>query len=70
MATKQNAPGAAPRQARKLTELAVVRLRPPASGRLEVRDGVISGLSLRTTDRGVKTWAYGYRPKGGGRTGG
>jgi hypothetical protein len=70
MATKQSAPGAASRQARKLSELAVEGLRPPASGRVEIRDGMISGLSLRITDLGVKTWATGTGRKAVARTGG
>jgi integrase len=39
-----------------LTALGVERLKPPASGRIEVWDAIVPGLGLRVTDRGRKTF--------------
>jgi hypothetical protein len=39
-----------------LTALGVERLKPPASGRIEVWDTILPGLGLRVTDRGRKTF--------------
>jgi integrase len=49
---------------RRLTEVSVSRLRPPATGRISISDAVVTGLWLRCTDRGVKSWSVVYRPKG------
>jgi integrase len=40
----------------RLTALGVERLKPPASGRIEVWDTILPGLGLRVTDRGRKTF--------------
>jgi integrase len=50
---------------RKLTEAGIARLKPPPSGRLQVPDGHLTGLWLRVTDRGVKSWSVLYRANGG-----
>ena len=50
---------------RKLTEAGIARLKPPPSGRLQVPDGHLTGLWLRITDRGVKSWSVLYRANGG-----
>src|SRR5687767_13963602 len=50
---------------KKLTEAAVARIKPPASGRLQVPDGHLTGLWLRVTDKGVKSWSVLYRANGG-----
>jgi integrase len=40
----------------RLTALGVERLKPPASGRIEVWDTILPGLGLRVTDQGRKTF--------------
>ncbi|MCC5871537.1 MAG: tyrosine-type recombinase/integrase [Gammaproteobacteria bacterium] len=47
-----------------MTEKAVERLNPPKSGRVEYHDTVVSGLSLRVTDKGRKSWSLLYRLPG------
>jgi integrase len=70
MADHEDAPaakGAQPHRkprAKKLTEISVERLRPPASGRLQLADAVVAGLWLRVTANGVKSWSVVYRAKG------
>jgi integrase len=49
---------------RSLTVHYIASLRPPAVGRLEAFDSVVPGLSLRVTDRGVKSWGVRYRHRG------
>jgi integrase len=49
---------------RKLTDLFVERVKPPTRGRIEYFDASFGGLSLRVTDRGVKSWAVIYRAQG------
>lgn len=49
---------------RKLTDLFVERVKPPASGRAEYFDASFGGLSLRVTERGAKSWAVLYRMNG------
>jgi integrase len=49
---------------RKLTDLFVERVKPPASGRAEYFDASFGGLSLRVTERGVKSWGVLYRMNG------
>ncbi|MFO1209586.1 MAG: tyrosine-type recombinase/integrase [Amaricoccus sp.] len=51
---------------RALTELAVQKVRPPATGRVEVRDSLAPGLVLRVTANGVKTWSVIYKVPGEG----
>ncbi len=49
----------------KLTDRTVAGVKPPAAGRLDITDTEVSGLTLRVTAAGAKTWAVRYRPKGG-----
>jgi integrase len=49
---------------RKLTDLFVERVKPPASGRAEYFDASFGGLSLRVTEHGAKSWAVLYRMNG------
>jgi integrase len=49
---------------RRLTEVSVSRLRAPATGRISISDAVVTGLWLRCTNNGVKSWSLVYRPKG------
>jgi integrase len=42
----------------------VASLRAPAVGRIEVFDAVVPGLSVRITDRSVKSWSCRYRHHG------
>lgn len=46
---------------KKLTDLFVDRVKPPARGRVEYFDAVFGGLALRVTDRGHKSWSLFYR---------
>lgn len=48
----------------RLTDKRVSAMRAPASGRREIHDKVRTGLSLRITDKGAKTWSVLYRFKG------
>ncbi len=48
----------------KLTDLAVKNMRAPEKGRIEIFDDVVQRLFLRITDRGHKSWCYGYRFNG------
>ena len=47
----------------KLTQAAVEKLKPPASGRIEVWDSQLPGFGLRISDTGRKTWQAFYRVK-------
>jgi integrase len=58
-------PGTVTLPKRKLTEAGIARLKPPTNGRLQVPDGHLTGLWLRVTDRGVKSWSVLYRANGG-----
>ena len=49
---------------RKLTDLFVERVKPPARGRVEYFDAAFPGLALRITDSGGKSWCAFYRFKG------
>ena len=49
---------------KKLTAASVERLKAPESGRVEYFDIVLTGLSLRITDRGSKSWSLMYRTGG------
>jgi integrase len=46
---------------KKLTDLFVERVKPPASGRIEYFDAVFGGLALRVTETGHKSWSVHYR---------
>lgn len=48
-----------------LDDRTIRSLRPPASGRFEVRDSKVRGLVLRVTPAGVKTFSVVYRTKVG-----
>jgi integrase len=49
---------------KKLTDLFVERVKPPAHGRVEYFDASFPGLALRVTDNGGKSWCAFYRFKG------
>jgi len=53
-----------PKNHRNLTQLAVERLKPPRSGRLEVWDSNLSGFGLRLSHTGLATWQVLYRVDG------
>lgn len=53
--------------ARKLTEIRLKTLKPPAKGRLVEVDGEVPGLCFRVTAGGARSWLIRYRVKG--RTG-
>jgi integrase len=46
---------------RKLTDLFVERVQPPAAGRIEYFDAAFPGLALRVTEKGGKSWCAFYR---------
>lgn len=48
-------------KSRKLTELGLQRVKPPTSGRLELADALLPGLSCRVTPDGTRTFALRYR---------
>lgn len=68
MATSEDAATAttnqATRRSGKLTEVSVERMKPPAIGRVQIADAVVTGLWLRITANGAKSWSVVYRPKG------
>ena len=45
----------------RLTAAAVEKLTPPATGRREVYDAEVPGLTLRISASGVKSWSFTYR---------
>jgi integrase len=49
---------------KKLTDLFVERVGPPAKGRVEYFDASFPGLALRITDKGAKSWSVFYRLNG------
>jgi integrase len=49
---------------KKLTDLGVERIRPPAQGRIEYFDASYGGLALRVTASGHKSWSQFYRSGG------
>jgi integrase len=49
---------------RKLTDLFVDRVKPPAKGRETYFDAAFGGLALRVTANGAKSWGLFYRVKG------
>jgi len=49
---------------KKLTDLFVERVKPPASGRMEYFDAAFGGLALRVTQSGHKSWSLHYRMGG------
>lgn len=48
----------------RLTDTAVERMKPPATGRLEIADALMTGLVLRVTPSGTKSWSLMYRIHG------
>ncbi len=46
---------------KKLTDLFVERVKPPARGRAEYFDAAFPGLALRVTENGAKSWSVFYR---------
>ncbi len=50
--------------ARKLTEIRLKTLKPPAKGRLVEVDGEVPGLCFRVTASGARSWLIRYRVKG------
>jgi integrase len=49
---------------RKLTDLFVERVKPPARGRVEYFDAAYPSLALRVTEKGAKSWCVFYRFRG------
>jgi integrase len=49
---------------KKLTDLFVERVKPPAHGRVEYFDAAFGGLALRVTESGHKSWSLHYRFSG------
>ncbi len=49
---------------RNINEKVLGSLKPPAKGRLVVRDRTLPGLRIRVTPRGVKTWSVVYKMAG------
>ena len=49
---------------KKLTELAVARIKPPASGRLEVWDSTLPAFGLRVTSAGARSYVVALRKPG------
>src|SRR5919106_978849 len=49
---------------RRLSELMIGRIAPPKSGRLELADAALPGLSLRITPDGTRSFALRYRIDG------
>lgn len=45
----------------RLTATAVAKLAPPKTGRKELYDADVPGLTLRVTPTGVKSWSFTYR---------
>jgi integrase len=48
----------------KLTQVAVERVKPPATGRVEYWDTQLPGFGLRLSDKGGRTWTCMYRVGG------
>jgi integrase len=43
-----------------LTAIAVSRLKKPARGRVELRDGLVPGFGVRVTEDGARSWVFVY----------
>lgn len=54
--------------AREINDMTLRNLKPPASGRLEIRDAEVVGLVLRVTPNGAMTWSVRTRTKDGKQT--
>lgn len=46
---------------KRLTETGVAKVSPPEKGRLDIADAVMTGLALRVTASGIKSWCFVYR---------
>jgi integrase len=53
---------------RDLNDMTLRNLKPPATGRLEIRDTEVVGLVLRVTHNGAMTWSVRTRTKDGKQT--
>lgn len=53
----------------RLTEIAVQKMKPEPGKRIEVSDTHLTGLSLRITETGKKSWSVTYRVAGRGEGG-
>lgn len=51
-------------KARRLTQAAVDRIRPPTMSREQHFDSIVPGFCLRITDKGVRSWCFFYRIDG------
>jgi integrase len=49
---------------KKLTDLAVARMKPPATGRLEVWDSTLPAFGLRISSSGARSWVVALRRPG------
>ena len=47
-----------------LTDAFIAKLAAPSKGRIEVSDARCTGLTLRVTTNGVKSWSFRFRAKG------
>lgn len=56
------------RMKRDLNDVWLRRVKPPATGRLEIRDEEVAGLVLRITASGARTWSIRTRTKDGKQT--
>lgn len=52
---------------KRLTAAAVEKLTPPSTGRREVYDAEVPGLTLRISMTGIKSWSFTYRSGGRAR---
>jgi integrase len=53
---------------RKLTDVFLKTVRPPAAGRLEINDLGCAGLAFRVTANGARSWSFRFRDAGGKQT--
>ncbi|MCH7908448.1 MAG: DUF4102 domain-containing protein, partial [Candidatus Hydrogenedentes bacterium] len=51
-------------KARRLTQAAVDRIRPPSKSREQHFDSIVPGFCLRITDKGIRSWCFFYRLDG------
>src|SRR4029453_16042396 len=50
--------------ATRLTDTRLDKMKPPASGRAELFDNLVTGLCFRCTDKGARSWSLLYRLNG------
>jgi integrase len=53
---------------RKLTDVFLKAVKPPAAGRLEIHDLGCTGLAFRVTSNGACSWSFRFRDAGGAQT--